>query len=221
MSKADPPLPDEAGAVPHQATARRTGRRPGSSGSREAILRAARLKFSEYGYERATVRAIAREAQVDTALIHHFFGSKEGVFAAAAQEALRPRELMPTLLSGDLDTVGERLLSTFLELWESAEQREPLIGVIRSAVSHETAATILREFVSTEVLGPLAEALDTSRPALRATLVGSQLVGLIMVRYIVRVEPLASLDRHTLTAVYAPVLQGYLTGSLDLPAPDS
>jgi AcrR family transcriptional regulator len=219
MSASDPRLPDTA-AVPPRATARRTGRRPGSSGSREAILRAARLKFSEYGYERTTVRAIAREAQVDTALIHHFFGSKEGVFAAAAQEALRPRELMP-LLAGELDTIGERLLSTFLELWESAEQREPLIAVIRSAVSHETAATILREFVSTEVLGPLAEALNTSRPGLRSTLVGSQLVGLIMVRYIVRVEPLASLDRSTLIAVYAPVLQGYLTGDLDLPAAGS
>jgi len=217
MTKADPPTADETAAVPPRAAARRTGRRPGISGSREAILRAARLKFAEYGYERATVRAIAREAGVDTALIHHFFGSKEGVFAAAAQEALRPRELMPMLLAGDLATIGRRLLATFLELWESAEQREPLIAVIRSAVSHETAATILREFVSTEVLGPLARALNTSQPALRSTLVGSQLVGLIMVRYIVRVEPLASLDRHTLTAVYAPVLQGYLTGDLDLP----
>jgi AcrR family transcriptional regulator len=199
------------------AVIRRSGRRPGRSGSREAILRAARLKFAELGYERTTVRGIAREAQVDAALVHHFFRSKEGVFAAAVHEAVRPMELMPVMLAGDPATLGERLLTTVLGLWESADRHEALLAVIRSAVSHETAAGILREFLGREILGPLAQALTEPQRALRAALLGSQLIGLIMARYIIRVEPLASASTRSLIAVYAPVIQNSLTGDLPLP----
>jgi AcrR family transcriptional regulator len=199
------------------AVTRRSGRRPGRSGSKEAILRAARLKFAELGYERTTVRGIAREAQVDAALVHHFFRSKEGVFAAAVHEAVRPMELMPAVLAGDPATLGERLLTTVLGLWESAERHEALLAVIRSAVSHETAAAILREFLGREILGPLAQALAGPQGPLRATLLGSQLIGLVMARYIIRVEPLASASTRALIAVYAPVIQNSLTGDLPLP----
>lgn len=192
------------------ANPRRSGRRPGRSDSREAILRAARRMFSEHGYERTTVRGIAREAAVDAALVHHFFRSKDGVFAAAIHEAVRPMELMPTLLGGDPATLGERLLTSVLSVWESAERHEPLLAVIRSAVSHERAAAILRDFLGTEVLGPLAEALGEPRPALRSALLGSQLIGLVMARYIIRVEPLASASTRTLVAAYAPVIQSCL-----------
>ncbi|MET9218137.1 TetR family transcriptional regulator [Streptomyces sp. NPDC088197] len=199
-----------------EAVTGRPGRRPGRSGSREAILRAARLKFAEYGYERTTVRGIAREAKVDAALVHHFFRSKEGVFAAAVHEAVRPMELLP-VLAGDPATSGERLLTTVLGLWESAERHDALLAVIRSAVSHETAAGILREFLGREVLGPLAQALAEPQRALRSALLGSQLIGLVMARYIIRVEPLASASTPSLIAVYAPVIQNSLTGDLPLP----
>ncbi|MBD0737493.1 TetR family transcriptional regulator [Streptomyces sp. CBMA29] len=199
-----------------EAVTGRPGRRPGRSGSREAILRAARLKFAEYGYERTTVRGIAREAKVDAALVHHFFRSKEGVFAAAVHEAVRPMELRP-VLAGDPATLGERLLTTVLGLWESAERHDALLAVVRSAVSHETAAGILREFLGREVLGPLAQALAEPQRALRSALLGSQLIGLVMARYIIRVEPLASASTPSLIAVYAPVIQNSLTGDLPLP----
>lgn len=199
------------------AVIRRSGRRPGRSGSREAILRAARLKFAELGYERTTVRGIAREAQVDAALVHHYFRSKEGVFAAAVNEAVRPMELMPVVLAGDPATLGERLLTTVLGMWESAERHEALLAVLRSAVSHETAAGILREFLGREILGPLAQALAEPQRTLRAALLGSQLIGLIMARYIIRMEPLASASTRALIAVYAPVIQNSLTGDLPLP----
>lgn len=199
------------------AVTRRSGRRPGHSGSREAILLAARLQFAEQGYERTTVRGIAREAKVDAALVHHFFRSKEGVFAAAVHEAVRPMELMPVVLAGDPATLGERLLTTVLGLWESAERHEALLAVIRSAVSHENAAAILRDFLGREVLGPLAQALAEPQRALRSALLGSQLIGLVMARYIIRVEPLASASTRSLIAVYAPVIQKSLTGDLALP----
>ncbi|SFF41322.1 transcriptional regulator, TetR family [Actinacidiphila alni] len=209
------------------AGVRRSGRRPGRSGSRDAILRAARLKFAELGYERTTVRGIAREAQVDAALVHHFFRSKEGVFAAAVHEAIRPMELMPVVLAGDPATLGERLLTAVLGLWESAERHDALLAVLRSAVSHETAAKILREFLGREILGPLAQALAEPQRALRAALLGSQLIGLVMARYIIRIEPLASASTRALVAAYAPVIQKALTGdgpirgSFPGPLPDS
>lgn len=175
------------------------------------------MKFAERGYDGTTVRGIAEEAKVDSALVHHFFKSKEGVFAAAMEDALRIGEVMPSLLADGLDGVGERLLRTFFTLWESKDKRETMVAVIRSATSHEEAVRMLRAFVSTEVIGRLAEAIERPNASMRAALVGSQLIGLIMIRYIVRVDPIASADTETLVAAYAPVIQRYLTAELDLP----
>ncbi|HEX2049201.1 MAG TPA: TetR family transcriptional regulator [Actinomycetota bacterium] len=197
-----------------------TGRRPGNSGSRDAILDAARREFAEHGYEGATMRAIAREADVDAALIHHFFGSKEGVFAATVEDAMRDTGAISETVAGNLDDVGERVVRMYVALWDDAERRSPLLAIIRSAVSHDDAARLLREFIGRQVLGRVAAALPRPDAALRASLVGSQLVGLAMLRYIVRVEPLASADPETVVASVAPTVQRYLTGELPAaPAP--
>jgi AcrR family transcriptional regulator len=191
----------------------RTGRRPGDSGTRQAILDAARKAFADQGYEGATIRGIAGGAGVDPALVHHFYGSKEQLFAAAMDVPFTPSELLPSLLEGGPDGLGERILRFFLTL---SDQRRggPFVALIRSASSNERAAAMLREFISREVIGRIATSLGLPDAELRATLVGSQLTGLALVRYVLRVEPLASAPAEELVAAVGPTIQRYLTGEI-------
>lgn len=194
----------------------RGGRPAGSPPNRQAILDAARGLFAEQGYDGATIRAIATRAGVDPALVHHYFGSKERLFAAALRLPFHPGEIVPQVLAGGVDGLGERLLRRFFAIWDSepAGVGGVLVGLVRSAASHEDSARMVREFFSREVLERLAERLDVPQPRLRAALVGSQLLGLAMARFVVRIEPIASADPETLVACYAPTLQRYLTGPL-------
>lgn len=194
---------------------RRPGRRPGANLTRQVIVDAARLKFAECGYEGATLRAIAQEARVDPALIHHFFASKRGVFAAAMADLLKPADLIPEIIAPGPDGLGERLMRMFLTLWEGGEAQDPLIAVIRSAVSHEEAAELLREFITTEVFGRLGDVIEPLHRDLRTALVGSQIIGLVMARYVVMVEPLASADPELLVTVMSPTIQYYLAGDIN------
>jgi AcrR family transcriptional regulator len=188
----------------------RTGRRPGAGGTREKILAAARLHFGEAGYDGATIRGIAGEAGVDPALVLHYFGSKEGVFLAAVEFPIDPAVVIPRLLAPGLDGLGTRLAGFFLETWDSP-LGSPLLALIRSVVGSERAAEVLRDFVSREVLGRLAEALELDQPQLRASLAASQLVGLAMLRYVVKLEPLASARPEEVAAWLGPSIQRYLT----------
>jgi AcrR family transcriptional regulator len=192
----------------------RTGRRAGASGSRQAILDAARAAFAERGYDAATVRDIARRADVDPALVHHFHGTKEQLFAAAMQLPVDPAVAIPALLAPGVDGLGERLVRFFLGLCEAGGGRSPFLALLRGAASHERSAAMLREFITRAVLGRIAASLHAPDAKLRATLAGSQLVGLAMVRYVVRVEPLASADHDTIVAALAPTIQRYLTADL-------
>jgi AcrR family transcriptional regulator len=196
------------------ASRRRTGRRPGDSGSRQAILVAARTEFARRGYDGATIRGIAREANVDPALVHHFFLSKEGVFAAAMQEAFALADLLPEILAPGPDGLGERLVRLFVTRWEDSGEDNPLLGIIRSAMSYEESARLLREFVGADVLGRLTAAIALPAAELRAGLVGTQLVGLAVMRYVVRVPPLAGLSPEAVVAAVGPIVQRYLTGDL-------
>ncbi|HXF36715.1 MAG TPA: TetR family transcriptional regulator [Actinomycetota bacterium] len=196
----------------------RSGRRPGPSGTREAILRAARRAFHVHGYDGATIRGIAAAAGVDPALVHHFYGSKEQLFAAAMEVPFTPSEVIPALLEGGAAGLGERILRFFLAANDRPEAG-PFVALIRSASSNERAAAMLRGFIVREVIGRLAGALGLPHAELRASLVGSQLAGLAMARYVLRVEPLASADPDTVVAWVAPTLQRYLTGELPRPAP--
>lgn len=192
----------------------RTGRRKGNAETRAAILAAARTCFGQSGYVGTTMRSVARFAEVDPALIHYYFGNKEDLFVATMNLAVNPGRLIPELLAEGPDGLGERLLRFFLTLWEGEQTGSALIALIRSASSHEDAARMLREFVSTEILGRLATAIAASEPATRATLVGSQLIGLAMLRYVIKVEPLASLGHDELVAKIGPTIQRYLTEPL-------
>lgn len=188
----------------------RTGRRPGVGGTRAKILAAARAQFARAGFDAATIRGIAAEAAVDPALVPHYFGSKEGLFRAAADFPLDPVEFLPRLLAPGLDGLGERLVQFFIESWDSPAGR-PLLALIRSVVANEEAAALLREFVTREVLGRLARALAVDRPQLRANLVASTLIGLAMLRYVVKVEPLATARAKDVAAWVGPAVQRYLT----------
>jgi AcrR family transcriptional regulator len=193
----------------------RTGRRPGASGTRDAILEAARREFGQYGYDRATIRGVARGAGVDPALVHYFFGTKAELFAAAMELPVNPAELAQTLLAGEPERIGERLTATFLSVWDHGDNRDVFIGLLRSAVTDEQAATLLREFAVRELFGRVAAALGTPDAELRANLVFSQIFGLAVARYILRIEPLASTPGELVAAAVGPTVQRYITGDLD------
>lgn len=188
----------------------RTGRRPGAGGTRDEILAAARSHFAEVGYDGATIRGIAAAAKVDPKLVMHYFESKEGVFRAAVDFPIDPAEVIPGVLEPGLDGLGGRLVRFFLETWESPAG-SPLLALIRSVVANESAATLMREFVSREILARVAEALELDQPQLRASLAASQLVGLAMLRYVVKVEPLASASPRRVAGWIGPTLQRYFT----------
>jgi AcrR family transcriptional regulator len=203
----------------------RPGRPAGAPPNRAAILAAAREQFAERGYDGATIRGIAARAGVDPALVHHYYGSKAELFAAALQLPVNPGAVLDDALRGGVDGLGERLVRRFLDLWSSdaEEMGSTIVGLLRSATTNDDAARMVREFVTREALGRIAQALDVPQPRLRAALAGSQIIGLALARYVVRVEPIASADVETLVACYAPTLQRYLTGPLpgDIPSQGS
>ncbi|MER7644611.1 MULTISPECIES: TetR family transcriptional regulator [unclassified Streptomyces] len=197
------------------ATAKRRGRPPRteSADTRDRILTAAREEFSERGYEKTSVRGIAKAAGVDPALVHHYFGTKEQVFEAAVEVAFAPAQNAPeTVAEGPLDGVGERLTRFIFGIWENPATRTPLLAVVRSAVNNEAAAAVFRRLVVSQVLGRVAARLDLPDGDLRAELAAAQLVGTAMLRYVIKVEPLASVDVERIIARVAPVVQGHLTG---------
>jgi AcrR family transcriptional regulator len=197
----------------------RTGRRPGNSGTREAILQAATEEFGERGYDQATIRGVARRAGVDAALVHHYFGRKQDLFIAALDLPVNPADLATSMLAEDPEVAGERIVGLFVSVWDHAASRQPLMALIRSAVSSEQAAAMLREFATREIFTQVALRLGKPDARLRANLVVSQLFGLAFARYIVKVEPIASMSTAELTAAVAPTVQRYLTGDLGLRNP--
>ena len=196
-------------------TARRRGRRPRteSADTRDRILAAAREVFSEHGYEKTSVRGIAKAAGVDSALVHHYFGTKEQVFEAAIEVAFAPALNAPEALAeGPLDGVGERLTRFIFGIWENPTTRTPLLAIVRSAVNNEAAAAVFRRLVASQLLRRIAAQLDRPDAELRAELAAAQLVGCAMLRYVIKVEPLVSADVEQIIARVAPVVQGHLTG---------
>jgi AcrR family transcriptional regulator len=193
----------------------RTGRRPGKQDTREAILAAAREAFAGRGYDAASIRHIATAAGVDPALVHHYFGTKEQLFLGAMKIPIDPSKIVQSVLAGGRDGVGERLVRTLVGVWDSAAGGAAA-AFVRSAMSNELIAKMMREFVVNRILRRLEVDLDLdpAEGALRANLVATQLAGLIMMRYIVKVEPLASLAPVTVVALIGPTIQRYVTEPL-------
>ncbi len=189
---------------------RRTGRRPGDSGAREAILREARASFGSAGFSGTTIRGVARAAGVDPALVHHYFGSKDELFAASLELPFDPTVVVPALLAEGMDGLGERVVRTFLGIWDATPGQGPLLALLRSAVSDEVAAQSLRDFLSHVIVGPLASAAGSDEAELRASLAASQVLGLAIARYVVRLEPLASAGPDELGPLLGQTLDRYL-----------
>ncbi|MFJ3779599.1 TetR family transcriptional regulator [Streptomyces sp. NPDC090075] len=197
------------------AGTRRRGRPPRteSAGTRDRILVAAREEFAERGYEKTSVRAIAKAAGVDSALVHHYFGTKDQIFEAAISVAFAPALNAPAAIAdGPPDGVGERLTRFIFGVWENPTTRKPLLAIVRSAVNNEAAATVFRRLIATQLLRKIAGQLDLPDAELRAELAAAQLIGCAMLRYVIRVEPLASADLEQIVRRVAPVVQGHLTG---------
>jgi AcrR family transcriptional regulator len=193
---------------------RKRGRRPGPSGTREQIAQAARRQFAELGFDRTTIRSVAADAGVDPALVLHYFGSKQQLFLAAVDLPFQVDELVERLQNGPRREVGQRVVRFALEVLADPEGRARWVGMIRAAASDPDAAAILREVLTRRIFEPLAEALGSDDAQLRANLASSQMVGLVMARFVIGIEPLASADEETIASAIAPTLQRYLVGDL-------
>ncbi|RJK96063.1 TetR family transcriptional regulator [Vallicoccus soli] len=190
----------------------RRGRRAGGVDTRGAILAAARQEFAAHGYDRASVRGIARAAGVDPSLVHHYFdGGKEQVFLAAMELPVDPATAVPALVAGPHDGLGERLVRFMLSVWGDPRSRTPFLALLRSATTSEAGALLLRQFVTRALLARIAATLDLPDRELRVEAAAAQLVGLALLRYVVRVEPLASASDDEVVALVAPTVQRYLS----------
>jgi AcrR family transcriptional regulator len=192
---------------------RRSGRRPGPSATREAITRAARAQFSELGYDRTTIRGVAREAGVDPALVLRFYGSKDALFREVMALPPAAAEALERIADGPRETVGRRLAELIVGLLENPETRAIVLGRIRAASSHPEAAALVRETVTRDVRR-LTDAVSDDEPDVRAVLAGTHVVGLAFARYVVLVEPLASMSAADVVEYAAPTFQRYLVGPL-------
>jgi AcrR family transcriptional regulator len=203
---------------------RRSGRRGGDSGTREAILAAARARFGELGYDRTTIRGIAADAGVDAALVHHFYGNKERLFVAAMRLPVNPLEILDAALApGARDEdrgLGEHLLRIVLGVWDVAEMRATFLGILRSATTSEQAAAMLREFATGTILTRIARVAQHAAPdggsdaEYRAALVASQVLGLALTRYVLELDALKQVSADDLAAAIGPTLDRYLSGDV-------
>jgi AcrR family transcriptional regulator len=197
-------------------TASRRGRRPGSPDTRAAILAAARELFAANGYGGTSIRAVAAAAGVDGALVHHYFGAKDDLFVAALELPIDPRVALAPAIAGGPDGAAERMLGVFLSVWDNPENRLPLLALVRGMFD-PAGRRLLREGFLPAILQPVGVALGIEHPEVRMPLLASQVLGLIVVRYVLEVEPIASLPAEQVVAIYAPTLQHYLTGPLPTP----
>ncbi|MBD8870845.1 TetR/AcrR family transcriptional regulator [Nocardioides donggukensis] len=189
------------------------GRRPGSPDTRATILAAARGLFAERGFAGTTVRAVAGDAGVDAALVHHYFGTKADLFVAAMEVRVDPRTAVAPVIEGGVDGAGERLVRVLLSVWDDEESRLPLLTLFRG-VGDPHGQRLLRDGLMRMVLGPVGSGLGLDQPDRRMALVASQLFGMVAMRYLLVVEPLASMPAEQLVATYAPIIQHYLDAPL-------
>ncbi|WP_412516464.1 TetR family transcriptional regulator [Actinomadura madurae] len=186
--------------------------------NRQRIVDAARTLFARNGYDRTTVRAIAAEAGVDQAMINYFFGGKQKLFAELMRLPGSPREAVAELLAQGLDGFGAAFLRNFLQVWDDTDNVEAFAALVRSASSQEAdSAAQMREFVEGEITEQLVQALPGTDASLRASLFQTQILGLAMARYVMRVDAIVSASQDELVTRLGPHLQRLLTAPLDNP----
>jgi AcrR family transcriptional regulator len=191
----------------------RTGRRPGATGTRERIAIAATRAFAEAGFDGASIRGIAREAGVDPALVHHYFGSKEHLFVETMDLPFDPQQLARAIVAGGVDGVGERIMQFAIGVWEQPGLRLITQGIARSVVGDPRAGGTVRHLLEATLLPAIRE-LGVDHPELRAELVWSQVIGIVLGRFVVGMSPLAEASADDLVAIVAPALQATLTSPM-------
>jgi AcrR family transcriptional regulator len=188
----------------------RTGRRPGTSDTRDQILAVARRRFATRGYDATSLRGIATDAKVDPALLIHYFGTKEGLFTAATGLPTGLSEVFAGQQGQTLRDFAESLTRSYLGFVDGDQSRNAILALVRSAVSNERAAAMLREFLAAELLPVIASRTGHENAPLRAGLVAAQLMGVAMLRHVVRLDPVARATPDEIVALVAPVIEHYL-----------
>ena len=198
----------------------RSGRRPGNPDTRQQILASAREVFAGSGYAKASIRKIAAGAGVDPALVHHYFGSKDQLFLATVEVPINPRAVVEQLVHAGTEGLGVRMITVILQTWESPAGTA-LLAAIRTAIGDPGATGVLSQFITTEIIARLVRTLNypPAEAELRGALVASQVLGVVVGRYVLAVGALAHLDHETIAASVGPTLQTYLTGVLPVPEP--
>ena len=200
-------------ASPARSTKRR-GRRQGEPVSRDAVLSAAKERFATEGYEKTTLRAIARDAHVDPSMVLYLFGSKEELFSESLRLIIDPEVLVAALTGAtdDEPDIGTRMVRTYLRIWETPDTAATVRAMLQSATSNSHAHDAFRGFMQNYVLTAVSGVLGGGEQArLRATLAASQLVGTALLRYVIEVPPLATLPVEEVVALIAPTVTRYLT----------
>ncbi|OFI36644.1 TetR family transcriptional regulator [Arthrobacter sp. SW1] len=202
--------------VPADAPAGRRGRRGGANDSRAAILAAARRLFAEHGFDGTSLRQVAREAGVDPALVHHYFKGKDELFAFSVDLPADPVQVLSGVSSPDPARRAEEIVLAVLRLWESPAQHS-LVAFLRGTIGSKAKTALLRELVSRTILQRIMDGLPGSpaERALRGNLVATQVVGLMLVRYVIRLEPLASAAPDEVVKMIAPNIRRYLAEPLE------
>ncbi|GAA4158762.1 TetR family transcriptional regulator [Gryllotalpicola daejeonensis] len=167
-------------------------------------------EFADNGYDATSLRAVARRAGVDAALVHHYFDGKADLLAAAIEFPVRPDRLLDQLIAGPHPELGARIVLAITTQLEDPRRRQRAVALVRAAVANEPVASLAKAFLVREVLSRLAEVTDAADAELRANLVGSQIIGLLITRYVLELEPIASASPQQLAAQLGPTLQRYL-----------
>lgn len=200
------------------APRRRTGRRPGPTNTRNEILHAGRKLFAERGFDGTSMRAIAAEADVDAALIGHYFGGKEGLFEAVMELPVDPVALAAQLTKAPLDELPAHLVATFLQVWEGPDTGPAMVSVMRRAIGDPAQLESLRSFMAGAVLGPVMPRLAhygaPEQVHARLSLVASLLLGTMVTRHVLHLDPLHQMTRDDLAALLLPTVTHYLVDEL-------
>jgi AcrR family transcriptional regulator len=202
-------------APPAKTTTRRRGRRQGEPVSRDAVLRAAKQRFAEEGYEKTTLRAIAGDAHVDPSMVLYLFGSKAELFRESLRLIVDPDVLVAALTDGDGD-VGTRMVRAYLGIWENPDTAASMVAMLQSATSNSDAHEAFRGFIQSYVLTAVSGVLGGGEQArLRAMLAATNLVGMAILRYVIRVPPLATLAVDDVVRLIGPAVTRYLTADAE------
>lgn len=203
--------------------AARRGRRPGGQSGREQILAAAASQFGENGYQATTIRNIAKDAGVDTKLVHYYFGTKEELFGAAIASIFHARgfpDLLLATASAGVRSPGTQYLLAVLNTLEDPRIGPTFIGLVRGLGTHEESRRIFLRFIQTEMLERLAPRLTNDHPETRVSLAGTQILGLVLGRYVLKIPPMTDLTIDQAAHLVGPNIDRYITGTLDWDRPE-